>query len=148
MAPDRTIVLGTLPSGLSMAFKDSSFFSRNNGQNSFPTLPEVLARSAEQNTSQFHNKSKPTPAFFESLGLVVKFGRDQSVHISKGQCLWALRQLLPEVPVPGIFSWSTEDGYVLLYPEMVKGVTVEKHWPSMTEEEKIGFWGALKSAVI
>ncbi|KAF5241193.1 hypothetical protein FANTH_9189 [Fusarium anthophilum] len=56
-------------------------------------------------------------------------------------------RVLPQVPVPEIYGWSTENGYVLLYTEMVKGVTVEERWPSMTEDEKTGFWGALRSLV-
>ncbi|KAF4494145.1 transcription activator acu-15 [Fusarium agapanthi] len=93
------------------------------------------------------DKAGPPPVYFESLGLAVKFGRDETVSVSKGQCLWALGRVLPEVPVPEIYGWSTEDGYVLLYMEMVKGVTVEKRWPSMTEDEKTSFWGTLRSLV-
>ena len=144
--PSPTISLASLPSESTEVFQCSSFFSRNNGH-SLPTLSDVLATSAVQNSSQDHEKANPPPVFFKSLGLAVKFGRDKTVRVSEGQCLWALGRLLPKVPVPEIYGWSTEDGYVLLYMEMVKGVTVEKRWPSMTEDEKIGFWGTLKSIV-
>ncbi|KAH6952099.1 phosphotransferase enzyme family protein [Fusarium avenaceum] len=146
MAPSPTISLASLPSEATEVFKCSSFFSRNNGY-SLPTLLEVLARSAVQNSSEDHEKANPPPVFFESLGLVVKFGRAETVSISEGQNLWAVGRLLPEVPVPEIYGWSTENGYVLVYMEVVRGITIEKHWASMTEDEKIGFWDTLKSMV-
>ncbi|KAF5667248.1 phosphotransferase family [Fusarium heterosporum] len=141
-----TISLTSLPSKSTVVFQYSSFFSQNNGH-PLPTLSEVLATSAVQNSSEDHEKANPPPVFFKSLGLAVKFGRDETVSVSEGQCLWALRRLLPEVPVPEIYGWSTEDGYVLLFMEMVKGITVEKRWPSMTKDEKTSFWGTLKSVV-
>jgi hypothetical protein len=146
MAPITTVSLASLPSEATVVFQSSSFFSRNNGH-PLPTLSEVLATSAAQSSSEDRQKANPPPVFYESLGLAVKFGRDETVSVSEGQCLWALGRLLPEVPVPELYGWSTEDGYVLLYMEMVKGVTVEKRWPSMTEDEKMGFWEALKSLV-
>ena len=133
MVPSPTISLASLPSEATVVFQHSSFFSRNNGH-PLPTLSEVLAASAVQNSPEDHKKANPPPVFFESLGLAVKLGRDETVSISEGQCLWALGRLLPEVPVPEIYGWSTEDGYVLLYLEMVKGVTFKKRWPSMTED--------------
>lgn len=67
--------------------------------------------------------------------------------MSEGQCLWAIRRLLPHVPVPEIYGWSTEEGYVLLYMEMVKGVTVEKVWSIVADGQKDGFWRNLQSIV-
>jgi hypothetical protein len=29
--------------------------------------------------------------------------------------------------------------------ELAKGVTVEKRWPSMTDDEKTGFWASLRA---
>ncbi|KAF5002391.1 hypothetical protein FGRMN_403 [Fusarium graminum] len=125
----RTVAsLGSLPSKPNEVFQESSFFLRNHGH-SLPTLSEVLAATSSEDRRRAH----PPPVFFESLGLAVKFGWEGS--------------LLAEVPVPEIYGWSTEDGYVLLYMELVKGVTVEKRWPSMTEVEKANFWGTLKSIV-
>lgn len=148
MPPSRIVSVASLPSEPAVTFQESSFFSRNPTHTSFPTLSDVLARSAEQNPPEAHQRPQPSPVFFESLGLAVKFGRDNTVNIAEGQCLWALRRLLPEVPVPEIYGWSTEGGYVLLYMDIVRGVTVEKRWPSMTEDEKTGFWSALQSVVL
>lgn len=147
MAP-TTIDPLSLPSEPTVAFKDSSFFSRNPTHNLLPSLSEVIERSVAQNDPKDHQKPRPTPVYFESLGVMVKFSRYDMINISEGQCLWALGRLLPEVPVPEIYGWSTEGGYVLLYMEIVKGVTVEKRWPSMTKEEKKGFWSTLKSLVL
>lgn len=75
------------------------------------------------------------------------FGRDNTVSISEGQCLWTIRSLLPQLPVPEIYGWSTEAGYVLLYMELVNGVTVETRWDSMTAEEKLTFVNGMRSVV-
>lgn len=146
MASCFVSALGTLPSETTLTFHDSSFFSRHPGA-SLPNLQQVLAKSILQNPHLRHDHPRPPPVFFESLDLVVKFGRDENVHISEGQCLWAIRRFLPQVPVPEIFGWSSEDGYIMLYMEMVKGVTIEERWLSMTKDEKQGFWASLKSIV-
>ncbi|ORY68852.1 kinase-like domain-containing protein [Pseudomassariella vexata] len=116
----RTVLFSELPSGSSVTFPESSFFSRNNSQLSLPTLAE-------------------------SLGLVIKCGRNGTVSISEGQCLWALRHYLPELPVPEIYGWSEEGGYVLLYMELIHGDTVGQRWDSMNSEEKPKLWGTLQS---
>ena len=80
------------------------------------------------------------------MGLLVKYGKCQ-VHVPEGQTLWALKRFLPDVPVPEIYGWTTEGDYVLFYMEIVKGVTVEKRWPSMTDDEKAGFWKGTRAVV-
>lgn len=139
MAPDPVISLSSLPSDRTIVFRDSSFFSRNGEDSLLPSLDDVLALSAVQNTPHNHEREKPRPVFFHSLGLVVKFGRNNSVSTSEGQCLWAVRRFVPDVPVPEIYGWSTERDYVLLYMELVRGVTVEHRWSSMTTDEKLDF---------
>ncbi|KAJ4024616.1 hypothetical protein NW752_003180 [Fusarium irregulare] len=138
----RIISLSSLPSGPNVIFHESSFFSRNNGR-SLPTLSEVRAESARQHSDDDHRKDN-SPVIFESLGLLVKYGKER-VQVAEGQCLWVLNHFLPEVPAPEIYGWAAEDGYVLLYMELVNGVTVEKRWPSMTDDEKAGFWKALRA---
>lgn len=150
MTSSRVLRVADIPSEPTVIFRDSSFFSAgesNAGNRLLPGLTEVLAQSQAQNSAEDHKKSSPPPVHCESLDLLVKFGRNDAVNISEGQCLWAIRRLLPSIPVPEIYGWSTEDGYVLLYMEMVKGVTVERRWPTMTDEEKHELWRALQSAV-
>ena len=143
--PDPTITLASLPSGTTVNFEQSSFFSRNNGR-PFPTLSEIRAESARQHSELEHGTSNPPPVVFESLGLVVKYGKSR-VNFAEGQCLWALSRLLSEVPVPEIYGWTTEGDYVIMYMELVKGVTVEKCWPSMTDDEKTGLWKGIRGVV-
>lgn len=103
--------------------------------------------SENQNTPQNRELANPRPVCFESLGLIVKFGSEQTVDVSEGQCLWALRRFLPAFPVPEIYGWSTEGDYVLLYMEKIRGVTVDKRWDSMTDQEKVGFSEEMKSII-
>lgn len=150
MAPNVAVCLTEIPSEPTVVFRDSSLFADSEikeGNIRLPNLSEVLAESQAQNSPEAHKKPNPPPVYFESLGLVVKFGRDDTVSISEGQCLWALRTLLPSVPVPVIYGWSTEQEYVLLYMEKVKGVTVEKVWPTMTDDQKNAFWRNLQFVV-
>lgn len=142
--PKRTVILSCLPSGSSVTFQESSFFSRNEPNVTLPTLAEVLAASAIQDPSSCEHPGLP-PVLFESLGLVVKCGREDTVSISEGQCLWALRHLLPEIPVPEIYGWAEEGGYTMLYMELIHGDTVEKRWDLMSTEERHRFWGSLQS---
>lgn len=139
----RIISLSSLPSGPNVIFHESSFFSRNDGR-PLPTLSEVRAESARQHSDDDHKMDDPPPVVFDSLGLLVKCGK-RRVEIAEGQCLWALNHFLPEVPVPEIYGWMTEGDYVLLYMEFVNGVTVEKRWPSMTDDKKAGFWKVLRA---
>jgi hypothetical protein len=83
---------------------------------------------------------------FESLGLLFKYGKGR-VQFAEGQYLWALKHLVPEVPVPEIYGWTTEGDFVILYMELVKGVTVEKRWLSMTDEERARFWKGVRDVV-
>ena len=140
-----TITLASLPTGSTVNFDESSFFSRNNGR-PFPTLSEIRAESARQHSEVEHETSNPPPVLFESLGLLVKYGKSR-VNIAEGQCLWTLRRLLPQVQVPEIYGWTTEGDYVIIYMELVKGVTVEKRWPSMTDDEKIWLWKSVRAVV-
>ena len=147
MAESPVISRLSLPTDPTVTFDGSSFFTRNGRHASLPSLAEVLALNEVQNTPDVKKLQNPRPVCFESLGLVVKFGRDQTVAISEGQCLWALRRYLPELPVPEIYGWSTEEDYVLLFMEHIKGVTVENKWDTMTDQERINFSEEMKSVI-
>lgn len=148
MAPAPSLSVANIPSDPTVFFEDSSFFRKFGTRCiSLPNLSEVLAKSMEQNSQEAHRRPNPPPVFFESIRLAVKFGRDGTVSICEGQNMWAIRRLLPRVPVPEIYGWSTEDGYVLLYMEMIKGPTVETCWPTMIDDERQGFWRSLQTKI-
>lgn len=118
MTSSRVLRVADIPSEPTVIFRDSSFFSAgesNAGNRLLPGLTEVLAQSQAQNSAEDHKKPSPPPVHCESLDLLVKFGRNDAVNISEGQCLWAIRRLLPSIPVPEIYGWSTEDGYVSMW---------------------------------
>lgn len=89
-----TVSLNSLPSGSLVTFEQSSFFSRNGPDTALPSPSEVLAKSATEDP-YFKEHINHPPVLFEPLGLVVKFGKDPTVTIAEGQCLWSLHQLLP-----------------------------------------------------
>jgi hypothetical protein len=120
------ISVGMLPSGSLVVFKESTYFLRNGLASSLPLPPEVRAN---QRPGQYG------PVQFESLGLLVKYGKD--ITIAEGQCLWALRRFLPsQVPVPEVYGWCEDNGEVFIYMELVKGVTLEKRWELLSKQER------------
>jgi hypothetical protein len=131
------ISVGMLPSGQTVIFKDSSFFTRNAPNTTLPSPAEIFAKCAVQQPSFKMGHRSPRPVRFETLGLIVKFGRWPRVTIAEGQCLWALRQVLPQVPVPEIYGWTEDSGYVFLFMELVPGVTLEERWESLRRAERI-----------
>lgn len=112
-AMTASIRTNVLPSQANAIFEDSSFFRRHPDV-LLPTLSDVKAECAMQNSSALSEAMRPPPVMHESLGLVVKFGRMGQVHVSEGICLWVLRRFLPEVPVPEIYGWTSHDDCVLL----------------------------------
>ncbi|KAF4993412.1 hypothetical protein FGRMN_6499 [Fusarium graminum] len=142
----NNIFANALPSGPTVAFRESSFFSQNNPDVVLPSPREVLAKSESQEPN-FHHRSYHRPVIFESLGLVVKFGKEPSVSIAEGQCLWALRRCLPSVPVPEIYGWTEEDDQIFLYIQLLQGATLEKRWETLCDDERVSVCGQLRDMI-
>ncbi|KAK7949765.1 phosphotransferase enzyme family protein-like protein, partial [Apiospora saccharicola] len=105
------------PSGSSVTFKNTSYFSRNGQNVDFPTPSRILAESAIQAPS-FQDCEERPPVYFKELGLVVNaFGP------------W--KQVVPHVPVPEVYGWTQDTKYTYLFIEFVHGVTLEKIWDSL-----------------
>lgn len=116
-----------LPSGDTVWFRDSTFFTMGNAR--LPSPADVrLAAGSEK------NPNRPTPVVFPSLKLIVKYG--QAIEVAEGQCLWAIRRLLPAVPVPEVYGWCREDEQTFIYMELIDGITLEQAWPDLDVEEK------------
>jgi aminoglycoside phosphotransferase len=87
------------------------------------------------------------PVVFEDLGLFVKYGEDPHVTIAEGQCLWAIRNFLPEVSAPEIYGWAQQGLCTFLYMELIPGVTLGKRWDSLSRIEKVDVCKQLKIMV-
>jgi hypothetical protein len=125
----RSISVETLPSGPSIVFKESKYFSQNGLDFPFPSPAEIHA-------SKRPGQGWSRTARFEALNLIVKYGKD--ITIAEGQTLWALRRLLPSrVPVPEVYGWCQEGGEVFIYMELVKGVSLEDKWGSLSTQARI-----------
>lgn len=110
----------------------------------FPTPSRILAESAVQAPS-FQDCEERPPVYFEELGLVVKYGKEPKVNIAEAQCLWALKQVMPHIPVPEIYGWTQDTKYTYLFIEFVHGDTLEKIWDSLPQSERIQLCGQLRS---
>lgn len=128
-----------VPSDVSIIFKDSSFFKQGNDP-SLPSPAQVRAIALERDgTLDF---LRPRPVRFPSLNLLVKYGNE--IKISEGQCLWALRRLLPEVPVPEVYGWCEDGRQVFIYMELIQGDTLEDRWEELVEEDRMQICKQLK----
>lgn len=130
--PSPSIILTPemLPSTESELFRNSSFFNKNDGS-SLPTPTEVREWAIKSGTYQLN---RPPPVRFPKLGLLVKFGAE--ITIAEGQCLWAIRRLLPSVPVPEVYGWCRDGNQVFIYMELIQGETLEKSWSELSMRNK------------
>lgn len=135
-----------LPQGSSVVFNTSSFFTRGPHTPKLPTPSEVLCRG---NTEHRIHKgiNIRRPVIFKDLGLLVKYGEAPEVTIAEGQCLWAIRNFLPQVPVPEIYGWTQAQNFTFLYMELIDGVTLHDRWDTLTLTEKSGVCEQLKTIV-
>ncbi|KAF5599858.1 phosphotransferase family [Fusarium pseudoanthophilum] len=139
-----TILVDSLPTGSSVTFLGSSFFTSNGSETILPSADQVRAKSEAGD----HVLNRKNTVIFESLGLVVKFGKEPRVTVAEGQCLWWLRRHLPSVPVPEIYGWTEDEGECFLYMQLVEGLTLEERWDSLSREDKVGVCEQLRDMVI
>ncbi|KUJ14488.1 phosphotransferase enzyme family protein-like protein [Mollisia scopiformis] len=116
-----------LPPSEDIYFRNTAFFA--SGNSSLPTPADVRRAAGPKATS-----NRPTPVAFSALNLIVKYG--PTITITEGQCLWAIKHLLPSVPVPEVYGWCREQGETFIYMQLVEGVTLEQAWPDFDIEHK------------
>ncbi|KAF1956561.1 hypothetical protein CC80DRAFT_535230 [Byssothecium circinans] len=122
---------GPFPYDKNIEFRDSTFFKTHD---TLPT-PANVRRVASQSTNPMAQiPTRPPPVLFPDQGLIVKYGTE--ITIAEGQCLLYIRKALRDVPVPELFAWRKDDGQVFLYMELIEGITLEKKWETMGEEDK------------
>lgn len=139
-ATPRKISLRSLPSGSSVVFTESTFFTHNGPNSSLPSPAEVRA-------------NKPSGPLgvsiivrFDALNLLVKYGKEET--IAEGQCLWALHRLLSQqVPVPEVYGWCQEGPDIFIYMELIKGATLEHRWDTLVEEERVSVCQQLQAMI-
>lgn len=130
------------PSDESIVFKDSSFFTQQDAPCSLPSPAEVRAAAK----TFFNNPRRPPPVWFSSLNLVVKYGCE--ITIAEGQCLWAIKRLLPDdVPVPEVYGWCRDGDEVFIYMQIIRGPTLAARWGSLTTEERVDVCEQLRRMV-
>ncbi|KAF4986137.1 hypothetical protein FGRMN_10974 [Fusarium graminum] len=141
LSPDQ------LPQGSSVTFYNSSFFKRCPNTPTLPTASEVLARPNYVQNPVCETMKLLQPTEFRELGLVVKYSENTSAIVAEGQCLWAIRRFLPEVPVPEVYGWTRENGIAFLYMEYIDGVTLNDCWGTLTATEKDSVCEQLKALI-
>lgn len=128
----------TLPHGETIIFNTSAFFTRNKNT-PLPAPSEVLSQAASGSVAvDTVHGSQGQPAIFHELALIVKYGQAPRVTIAEGQCLWALRRYLPQVPVPEIYGWITEGEHVFLYMELIDGSGLDCQWDQLCAQDREG----------
>ncbi|KAL6306016.1 kinase-like domain-containing protein [Sparassis latifolia] len=122
-----------LPFDQSMVFKGSYFFTQPDAPSALPSPEEarMAAAAAAPNSKGSH---RPRPLRLPALNLLVKFGR--TITIAEGQCLWAIRHLLPQVPVPEVYGWCRDGQDIFIYMQLMPGCTLEERWQTLLPEDK------------
>jgi hypothetical protein len=116
-------------------FYDSSFFQKHDLA-SLPSLDMVRGVASRSEDPRTILRTRPPPVYFPNLGLCVKYGTE--ITIAEGQCLLFVRSKLSSlVPVHEIYRWCKNDGQVFIYMELIDGVTLEKSWEGMNEEDRL-----------
>ena len=116
------------PTRREMDFLESSFFAKPN--RCLPSPAEVTALS-----HNFSAKPQPQPVVFKKLNCLVKFGR--SVTVAEAQCLWMLRRVFGDtVPVPEVYGWRVQEGYVFIDMEFIDGRTLHDCWNDLSDMDK------------
>ncbi|RYO41193.1 hypothetical protein AA0111_g1424 [Alternaria arborescens] len=134
-----------LPFDRNITFHESLFFHNHGRSRTLPS-PEKVREIAKATNKNAWLRSRPPPVICEDLGLLVKYGEE--ITIAEGQCLLALRQLLPDtVPAPEVYGWREDDGQVFIYMELVNGITLEKSWDNTNKEDRIAVCHQLRRMV-
>jgi hypothetical protein len=134
---------GPFPYDENVVFHGSLYFKKNKSLPSPAEVRETAARSTDYRVS---NPRRSPPVFFSQLGLVVKYGTE--ITLAEGQCLLYIRRgLCPEVPVPEIYGWCRDGDQVFLYMELIEGITLEKSWETLTEDDRIFVCRQLRSMI-
>jgi hypothetical protein len=128
------LIPSSLPSNENMTFFDTQFFADGH---KLPTPAEVRDADAKPRSKD--------PVVFPAMNLIVKYGG--RIKISEGQCLWAIRRLCPNVPVPEVYGWRTDEGQTFIYMENIEAPTLEAAWPELDAEEKNEICVQLRSII-
>ena len=80
------------------------------------------------------------------MGLLVKYGSE--VTVAEAQCLLFIRsQLSQTVPVPEVFGWRKNNNQIFIYMELVDGITLEKRWETMVEDDRLAICQQLRHMI-
>jgi len=80
------------------------------------------------------------------MGLLVKYGTE--VTIDEGQCLLFVRRALSQtVRVPEVYKWCRDDGQVFIYMELINGVTLDKSWEKLIEDDRLAICQQLRHVI-
>lgn len=124
--PAHVLDPSMLPSTDDTYFKDTAFFIQNK---TLPSPEEVrLALKPPSNLRQ------SVTVQFPAMKLIVKFG--VSITPAEGQCLWAIRHLLPSVPVPEVYGWCRNGSETFIYMQLIEGITLADAWPDLDTEDR------------
>lgn len=107
---------------------DSVFFSNWDGPDELPSPDEVREHY------DVLDRHRAVVVRFIHLDLIVKYG--PHIRAAEGQALWIIEHFT-DVQAPTVYGWFQDGDEMFLYMSLVDGVTLERRWPEMSEEEKV-----------
>ncbi|KAH3913092.1 hypothetical protein HBI56_087890 [Parastagonospora nodorum] len=137
--------MASFPYDDEVVFLDSSFLKKYD-LTSLPSPSAVREVASRSKDPRAKRRNRPLPVYFPSLSLCVKYGTE--VTIAEGQCLLFIRsRFLQDIPVPEVYKWCKDDGQVFIYMELIDGVTLEKSWEGLEEEDRLAICEQLRRMI-
>ncbi|QPH03883.1 hypothetical protein C2857_000295 [Epichloe festucae Fl1] len=123
----------------------SSFF-RERRADALPPPSKIRALNRESGDIRAENFNRPPPVRIPSLGLIVKYGADVTVHEAKTQIM-VREKLSGHVPIPEVFGWIVDGGQGFIYMQLIQGDTLQERWHILDEADKRSVCSQLRAMV-
>jgi hypothetical protein len=131
---------------LSDVLEGNGIFAQRPLREGFPLPAEVRDKASKSDDPAAMQLARPPPVVFLSLGLIVKYGSE--VSVSEARCQILVRAILsPQVPVPEVYGWCTDGGQTFIYMELIEGITLEKRWDHLNDQERTSVCTELRHMV-
>lgn len=137
-----------IPSGgiLDLSTAKYSSFPPDKPMHAGPSPSAVRALNISLCGVRADNFYRPPPVRIPSLGLLVKYGADVTIHEAKTQIM-IREKLCGQVPIPKVFAWVEDGGQVFIYMQLIQGETLQAQWHNLDEADRLSVCSQLKCMV-
>lgn len=134
-----------IPSGVELDFSTVNY-SRFSPDKPMPSPSTIRALNRNLGGVRAENFYRPPPLHIPSLGLLVKYGADVTIHEARTQIM-IREKLCGQVPTPEVFGWVVDGGQVFIYMQLIQGETLEARWHNLDKANRLSICSQLKRMV-